>query len=160
MEAWLETIVRLVLAALLGSLIGWEREAREKPAGLRTMMLVSLAAAIYVLAAQESARAHQEVVDSVRAMAGVAGGVGFLGAGVILQSRSKVRWLTTAASLWASAALGLAAGLGTYLVAIVGGLLVFAILRWLPVAERRWIRGEPADELKATAPSEEEGEAD
>lgn len=78
MDGWLEVIGRMALAALLGGVIGWEREVQEKPAGLRTMMLVSLAAAIYVMAAQEAARAYQEVMDSVRAMAGMAGGVGFL----------------------------------------------------------------------------------
>ena len=142
MAEWLETVGRMVLAALLGGIIGWEREVHEKPAGLRTLMLVSLAAAIYVIAAQGAAQAHQEALDSVRAMTGVAQGIGFLGAGVILQSRRKVLWLTTAAALWAAAALGLSAGLGMYTVAIVGGLLVFVILRWLPIAEDRWIRRE------------------
>lgn len=123
----------MALAALLGGVIGWEREVQEKPAGLRTMMLVSLAAAIYVMAAQEAARAYQEVMDSVRAMAGMAGGVGFLWAGAIMQSRGKVRWLTTAAALWVAAALGV------YPVAVVGGLLTFAILRWLSTAEKRWV---------------------
>jgi len=156
MLGWMEVVTRLALAALLGGIIGWEREVQEKPAGLRTMMLVSLAAAIYVMAAQEAARAHQEVVDSVRAMAGIAGGVGFLGAGAIMQSRGKVRWLTTAAALWIAAALGLAAGLGMYHVAVVGGLLAFAILSWLAIAEKRWIRKGPLARPKGDEQEEEE----
>ena len=137
--AWWEVILRMVLAGLLGGLVGWEREAQRKPAGLRTHILVSLAAVIYVLASQEMALRHGEVVDAVRAMAGVAGGVGFLGAGVILQSRGEVHWLTTASGMWAVAALGLSAGMGIYHVAIVGGLLVFITLKWLAVVEDRWV---------------------
>ncbi|OGO05251.1 MAG: hypothetical protein A2Y73_08940 [Chloroflexi bacterium RBG_13_56_8] len=137
MGTWWEMILRMLLAALLGGLIGWEREARRKPAGLRTFMLVSLAAAIYVIAAQEMAARQGEVIDAVRAMAGIAGGVGFLGAGIILQSRGEVFWLTTAASLWAVAALGMGAGMGMYHVVVPGGVLVFATLKWLADIERR-----------------------
>lgn len=139
MVPWWESTLRLLLAGMLGGLLGWDREVRGKPAGFRTLMLVSLSAAIYVMAAQQASLAHGEAVDAVRAMSGIAQGIGFLGAGAILQSRGEVRWLTTAAALWAVAGLGMAAGLGTYYVAIVGGLLVFAILRWMNIAEERWI---------------------
>ena len=159
MDGWLEVIGRMGLAAILGGMIGWEREVQEKPAGLRTMMLVSLASAIYVMAAQEAARAHNEVVDSVRAMAGVAGGVGFLGAGAIIQSRGKVRWLTTAAALWVAAALGLSAGLGVYPVALAGGLFTFAILSWLSIAEKQWVRKRAQDKAKGEAGATEEEES-
>ena len=103
-------------------------------------MLVSLSAAIFVISAEQAALRHGEVADIVRAMTGIAQGVGFLGAGAIVQSRREVRWLTTAASFWAAAALGFAAGAGMYLVAILGGLLVFATLRWLLLAEKRWLK--------------------
>jgi len=135
MIAWWEYVVRLVLAAALGGAIGWEREMRQKPAGLRTLMLVSLASGIYVLAATQGAAMFGEPLDAVRAMAGLAQGIGFLGGGVILHGKGEVRWLTTAAALWASAALGFAAGLGLYGLALASGLLVYAILRWVVLLE-------------------------
>jgi putative Mg2+ transporter-C (MgtC) family protein len=131
----LEIVARLVLAFLIGALIGWDRETRGKPAGFRTLTMVSLASALYVTAARGAAAAVGEPADMARAMAGIAQGVGFLGAGAILQAKGEVRWLTTAASLWAAAALGYAAGTGQYLVAAVGTLLVLATLRWLPAIE-------------------------
>ena len=149
MVAWWEVVGRMLLAAVLGSILGWEREARGKPAGLRTLALVSLSAAIFVLAGAEAAAMLGEDVQPMRGMAGIAGGIGFLGAGVILQSRGEVRWLTTAASLWTAAALGLSAGLGLYALAIAGGALAYAILRWLIVVEERWIRPHSAPAAKA-----------
>lgn len=137
MTVWWEVVIRLVLAVVLGGVIGWERELAGKPAGLRTMILVSLASAIFVLAAQQAAALVGESKDSVRAMAGIVGGVGFLGAGLVMRTQGDVRWLTTAASLWASAALGLSSGLGMYMIALVGSALVFITLHWLPALERR-----------------------
>ena len=140
MSPWWEILGRLALAGILGGLVGWEREVRQKPAGLRTLLLVSLSASIFVISAEQAALRHGEAADIVRAMTGIAQGVGFLGAGAIVQSRREVRWLTTAASFWAAAALGFAAGAGMYWVAILGGLLVFATLRWLLLAEKRWLK--------------------
>lgn len=134
-----EYALRLVLAGLAGALIGWEREVRGKPAGLRTLMLVSLSSAVYVAAAEQAALRHDEAVDAGRLMSGIAQGIGFLGAGAILQARGEVRWLTTAASLWAAAALGLAIGLGLYFIALVGAFLVFATLKWVALVEDRWM---------------------
>jgi len=94
--------------------------------------------------------------DSARAMAAVAQGIGFLGAGAILQARGEIRWLTTAASLWAAAALGVATGLGAYLLAILGGLLIYAILHWVPHIEERWIHG-PEQRSRGTEPRAEDG---
>lgn len=135
MFPWWEILLRLCLATLLGGLIGWERETRHKPAGLRTLMLVSLSSCIYVVSAIVTSWQHEQTMDAVRAVSGVAQGIGFLGAGVILQSRGEVRWLTTAASLWAAAGLGAAIGLGQYTIAVAGGVLVFAILRWVVAIE-------------------------
>ncbi|MHB1357483.1 MAG: MgtC/SapB family protein, partial [Anaerolineae bacterium] len=101
MTVWWEIILRMVLAVVLGGVIGWEREISGKPAGLRTMILVSLASAIFVLAAQQAAAQVGDSIDSIRAMAGIVSGVGFLGAGVVMRTQGDVRWLTTAASLWA-----------------------------------------------------------
>jgi putative Mg2+ transporter-C (MgtC) family protein len=136
---WWEIAIKLVLAILLGGVIGFERERRGKPAGLRTHMLVSVAAAVYVMAAQEMALRAGEPVDSVRAMAGVAQGVGFLGAGVILQARGEVRWLTTAAALWAAAAVGLGVAMGMYYMVALASVLVWIILRWFDVLEKRYV---------------------
>lgn len=140
MVAWWECVVRLVLAAVLGAVIGWERETRQKPAGLRTQMLVSLASGLYVIAATQGAAAAGEPLDVVRAMAGLAQGIGFLGGGVILHGHGEVRWLTTAAALWASAALGFSAGLGLYALAATSGVLVYAILRWVALLEAWLLR--------------------
>jgi len=141
MTIWVETVVKLVLALLLGGLIGWERERRGKPAGLRTLMLVSLASAMFVLAARQAALAAGEPVEAARAMAGVAQGVGFLGAGLILRTEGGVHWLTTAASLWAAAALGVAVAQGIYPLAIVGSILAYVTLRWVALLEDRWAQG-------------------
>ena len=136
--AW-ELALRTVLSALLGGLIGWERETRGKPLGFRTMILVSLAVTVYVLSAMQTAATRGEPVDAGRLMAGVAQGVGFLGAGMILHRRGQVRWLTTAAAMWAAAAVGLAVGMGQYLIAVLGAVLVFLTLRGLVVIEEHWL---------------------
>jgi putative Mg2+ transporter-C (MgtC) family protein len=138
MGVWLEVLGKLVLASILGGLIGWERETQGKAAGLRTQMLVALAAALFVLGARQAAQAAGEVVDAGRAMAGVAQGVGFLGAGLILRTRGEILGLTTAAALWTSAALGMTAAQGLYPLAVIGGILAFAILHWVAVVEERW----------------------
>jgi putative Mg2+ transporter-C (MgtC) family protein len=147
MVPWWEVTLRLLLASVLGGIIGWEREVRAKPAGFRTHILVSVAAAIYVLAAQQVSLELGEPVEAMRAMAGIAGGVGFLGAGVILRAQGEVRWLTTAAALWADAALGMAAGMGIYYLAVLGSVLVFADLHWLSRLEKRistrWRKKQP-----------------
>jgi putative Mg2+ transporter-C (MgtC) family protein len=115
---------------------------RGKPAGLRTIILVSLASTVYVLAAQEAAARVGGDLDAVRAMAGIAQGVSFLGAGAIIRSRQGVKWLTTAAALWAAAAIGFAVGVGIYLIAILGCALVFVTLRWLVPLEERFDKAE------------------
>lgn len=136
---WWEIAIKLILAALLGGVIGFERERRGKPAGLRTHMLVSLASALFVMASQEMAARVGEPLDAVRAMVGVAQGVGFLGAGVILQSRGEVRWLTTAAALWAASAVGLGVAMGMYYMVALASVLVWIVLRWVDIVEKRYI---------------------
>ncbi len=157
MTPWWEVLLRLLLACLLGGLIGWKRETAGKPAGLRTLILVSLSAAIFILAAQLAAEKYGEAYDSVRAMTGIVQGVGFLGAGIILRAQGEVRWLTTATAVWASAAVGMAAGLGMYLVAISGSALIYFMLHCLPPVEKR-ISGKRKD--KRSLPPEDEGESD
>ena len=96
----------------------------HKPAGVRTHMLVSLGSALFVLVAAESIPS-----DVVRIMAGIATGIGFLGAGTIFKAKSDVHGLTTAASIWAVAAVGLAVGLGYYLITLVSVILVIIVLQ-------------------------------
>ena len=137
---WGEITLRLVLSMVIGGLIGWEREVEGKPAGLRTLMLVSLGAAIYVVAGVDAALRAGEPVDALRAMAGIAGGVGFLGAGLIFRRGGEVRMLTTATAVWGAAALGMAMGLGQYYTAVLGTVLIFVTLRFMDMLEKRMLR--------------------
>lgn len=139
MAVWIEVTLKMFLAMFLGGLIGWEREVEGKPAGLRTIILVCLSACIYVLSVEWASVEQGISMDVARTMTGIAEGVGFLGAGLIMRAGGTVRWLTTAATVWASAAVGLGVGLGLYYVAILGSILVFVTLRWLEKFEERWL---------------------
>jgi putative Mg2+ transporter-C (MgtC) family protein len=129
-ELWTD-LERLGAAIGFAAAIGWEREWRRKPAGLRTHILVSLGSAAFVLVALRTApgevanAASATQVDLSRVIQGVAGGIGFLGAGTIIQSRGNVEGLTTAASLWLAAALGIAAATGELVLGLV--ITVFAL---------------------------------
>jgi len=118
---------KLVLAVILGALLGYEREKAHKTAGLRTHILVCLGAAIFTLVC--TTRADSTAVDLAQVIKGVAAGIGFLGAGAILKEKNGgVRGLTTAASIWIAAALGLAVGAGSIWMAIVGAVFTWIIL--------------------------------
>lgn len=121
-------ILRLLLAVALGAGIGYQRERARKVAGIRTHMLVSLGAALFTLASIYGFGG--DLVDISRVAAGVVVGVGFIGAGVIFrgQSGEEVAGLTTAATIWATAAIGLVAGAGMYLLSVVAAVLVVGIL--------------------------------
>lgn len=125
--------VRLLMAVLLGGIIGYEREQQGKAAGLRTHMLVALGAAVFVLAPLESG---MQVADMSRVLQGVVAGIGFLGAGAIikLDKEGIIKGLTTAASIWMSAAIGITVGLGRETTAIMATLLalfILIVLRWV-----------------------------
>ena len=122
----LELTVRLVVALLLGGVIGWERELARMPAGFRTHALVSLGSAIFTVISAFAFTGPGS--DPTRIAAQIVSGIGFIGAGTILQHRGHIRGLTTAASLWSVAAIGTAAGAGLYIVAIVGTLLILIVL--------------------------------
>jgi putative Mg2+ transporter-C (MgtC) family protein len=114
-----EMIVRLALAAVGGALVGLERQIRDKPAGLRTNMLVGLGAAGFVLTAIATTQisapdGRQLSFDPTRILQGIVGGIGFLGAGAILHSRGNVHGITTAAAMWVVAAVGAACGFGQF----------------------------------------------
>ena len=118
--------LRLLVAALLGGMLGLQRERQGKDAGVRTHMLVALGAALFVLVPQQ---AGMDSADLSRVIQGVVAGVGFLCAGTILKSGDdQVRGLTTAAGLWLTAAIGIAAGLGREMTAAISTVLALAIL--------------------------------
>jgi putative Mg2+ transporter-C (MgtC) family protein len=123
--------VRLLLAALLGGVLGYEREQQGKAAGIRTHMLVAMGAALFVLVPQHGGMA---VSDLSRVIQGVVTGIGFLGAGAIIKNRSEddVRGLTTAAGVWMTAAIGIACGLGRESTALLSTLLALIVLAVVP----------------------------
>ncbi|MCX7614605.1 MAG: MgtC/SapB family protein [Clostridiales bacterium] len=121
--------LRLFLAALIGAFIGYERGQHHQAAGLRTHMLICIGAALAMLTNQYISEKLFLSSDPARFGAQVISGIGFLGIGtIIVTGRQKVRGLTTAAGLWASACAGLAVGIGFYVGAILGGILIFAII--------------------------------
>lgn len=131
-------LMRLGAAALFGLLIGLDREYREQSAGMRTHMLVSLAAAAFAVIAFEMVERmrnmEQVQADPVRVIEAVTAGVAFLAAGSIIQARGRVRGLTTGAGMWLAGAIGLACGVGAYAVAMVAtglGLVILSLLRWI-----------------------------
>jgi putative Mg2+ transporter-C (MgtC) family protein len=127
---------RLAVAALIGAVIGLQRERAGKPAGLRTHMLVALGAALFVVAALESGMSSS---DLSRVIQGLVTGIGFIGAGAILklEDRRAITGLTSAAGLWLTAALGVTVGLGLWGVALVAVALIWFILAVLPRVEAR-----------------------
>ena len=131
----LTVVLRLIAAAVVGAMLGAERESMGKAAGLRTHMLVALGGALFVMVATE----HEAVGDISRVIQGVAAGIGFIGAGAILKHTDKdqVTGLTTAASLWLTAAIGVAAGTGTIWLALGGGAFAWIVLRVLLRSEKR-----------------------
>ena len=126
----IEMIVQLLLAVVLGILVGVEREIVHKPAGLRTHALVSLGACLFTIIS-----VHHFNMDPARVAAGIVTGIGFIGAGSIIAEKGHVQGITTAASLWCVAAIGLAVGVGAYVLAVVSSALVFGVL-WLRKAEK------------------------
>lgn len=131
--------MRLGSAMLMAAVLGFERQMHNKPAGLRTHMLVSLGSAMFTLVTlQLAAGQFNEFtnvrLDPIRTVAGIVGGIGFLGAGTILQSRGNVEGITTAAALWIMAAVGTACGAGYYVEAAIATALTFVAvvgLGWL-----------------------------
>lgn len=140
-EQLIRVAVRLSVAALLGGLVGLDRELMRKPAGLRTHMLVAVGAALFVVA---SLNESMRIADVSRVVQGVAAGIGFLGAGAILklEDARQIKGLTTAASIWMTAAIGITAGLGQGGLAVLATLLTWLILGTLTAVERRINRKE------------------
>lgn len=124
--------VRLVIAAVLGGILGYERESKGRSAGLRTHMLVAVGAALFVLGPLQTG---MNVGDLSRVLQGVVQGIGFLGAGAIMirSAQREVEGLTTAASIWATAGIGVIAGLGLEVTALLSTAIVLIILAVIPL---------------------------
>ncbi|MCJ8520672.1 putative Mg2+ transporter-C (MgtC) family protein [Pseudorhizobium tarimense] len=124
--------VRLVVAAVLGGTLGYERERKGRSAGVRTHMLVAVGAALFVIGPLQSG---MEIADLSRVLQGIVQGIGFLGAGAIMvrAARRQVEGLTTAANIWATAGIGVLAGLGLEATAILSTVIVLVILAAVPL---------------------------
>ena len=144
-----EAILRLLMAAIMGALLGLEREMHGRSAGLRTHLLVATGAALAMVVSVNFGRVFGPTtmphvqVDPARVAYGVMAGVGFLGAGTIMHSGLGIRGLTTAATLWCSAALGLASGFGMFVIALGGTVIMLVALRTLSGLEKRISNKEP-----------------
>lgn len=137
LAAQLEIVGRLLVAALLGAAIGLEREIHEHPAGMRTHLLVALGSAGFTVLSLTAFPAAG--ADPARVAAQIVAGIGFLGAGAILKEGATIRGLTTAASLWSVAAVGMAAGAGAWVVAITSTVLVVVSLWPLRIVTDRLV---------------------
>lgn len=141
----LETLAKCCLAVLLGGLVGWERESKDKGAGFRTMMLISLASFLFVHLSLYTglifAEGDEVRTDPIRAIDALVTGLGFVGAGIIFQDRSKakVRGITTAASVLAVAPVGISVALERYVLAIGLTLLLLLILNVFARFERHFL---------------------
>jgi len=131
----LESALRLLVAFLLGGVIGWERELTHKAAGFRTHILISLAAALFTMLSLSPAFSTP-VTDPSRIASQILTGMGFVGAGVVIAYGGQVRGVTTAASLWIAAAVGMAAGLGEYGLAVFSTFLILVALWVLRLVEK------------------------
>jgi putative Mg2+ transporter-C (MgtC) family protein len=149
---WDEALLRLALAAILGGLIGVERELREREAGLRTHLLVAVGSALFTIVGaygfHDFVNAGGSVVDPTRIAAQIVTGIGFLGAGAIIRQGFSVRGLTTAATLWVVAAVGLASGAGYYSAAVITTALVLIALYPLRIIAYRILRRFRAEERR------------
>ena len=128
-----EYLLRLVVAAALGAAIGAEREFQDKAAGLRTIMLICVGACLFTIMGQELI---VDEGDPTRIPSSIVSGVGFLGAGVIFRRGKRSTGITTAATIWCAAGLGMASGGGRFAIAIIAGVIIFIVLMVLPPLER------------------------
>lgn len=126
-----DVIIKVLLAIVLGGVIGGEREARDKNAGFRTIILICLGATLFTMLSTYLAQGN----DPARIAANIVSGIGFLGAGAILHSGNRITGLTTASTIWLAAAMGMAVGFGEYIVAIIGTLAALVVLWVFPFFE-------------------------
>ena len=139
-------VVRSAVAVVCGGLIGLERELKNKPAGFRTNILICLGSAMYMTVGLLLASAGEAQSDPARIAAQVVTGIGFLGAGCIIQQRERVKGLTTAATIWVVAAIGIVAGAGFPILAIIASLMVLMTLVVMGGIERRFLDPDRSDD--------------
>jgi putative Mg2+ transporter-C (MgtC) family protein len=140
-------LLRCGVAAVCGGLIGIERELKSKPAGFRTNILIALGSSMYMAVGLLLSGAE---VDPTRIAAQVVTGIGFLGAGCIIQAGGQIRGLTTAATIWVVAAIGIVSGAGYPVLALVGSMMVILTLAALRGVEKRFFGVERIDDYEAT----------
>jgi putative Mg2+ transporter-C (MgtC) family protein len=161
LDTELNLALRLTVGLALGAVIGFERELHRQPAGFRTHSLVALGAALFTIVSAFGFTGP--LVDPTRIAAQIVSGIGFIGAGTILQYRGHIRGLTTAASLWAVAAIGMAAGAGMFVMAGTGTVLILIVLSVLDRIEaiaRRWLSLPPDQYDVATTDDPDEGKSE
>lgn len=146
-----QILARLITALLLGGAIGIDREVKNRPAGLRTHMLIALAASIFAVTTLEivgelEKRGHS--ADPIRAIEAVTAGVAFLAAGSIIQSRAQISGLTTGASMWLAGAVGVSCGFGFYTIALLATVLALIVLVWLQSLSRKIASASATDQTK------------
>jgi len=120
----IEEIVKILVAFIIGAVIGTERELKQKPVGMRTLALVCISSCLAIIGAL-----WYSPQDAGRVISGIITGIGFLGAGAIISEGKNVKGLTTATTIWAVAIIGIIIGLGYYLLAIIAALLMYIVLR-------------------------------
>ncbi len=140
-----DIILKLILACAFGGIIGYIREREKKAAGLRTHMLVCMGSALFMLISIYMGM-HFKFADSSRIAAGVVTGIGFIGAGAIIQAGGAVRGITTAASIWSVAAIGLGIGCGFYLGSTVATIIALVVLQIMHEIELRYISPEKRED--------------
>ena len=128
-------ILKLVVSGMCGALIGWEREAREKAAGLRTHTLLAMGACLFTILSMSIAKTSE--TDPMRAVQGLLTGLGFLAGGVIFREGTSVKGLTTAVGMWVLGAIGLAVGMGKYAEALLATFFVYVVMSVVARAERK-----------------------
>jgi putative Mg2+ transporter-C (MgtC) family protein len=137
----IELIKRLCLSALLGSVLGLEREWRGKPAGLRTNILIAMGSTLFTMMSIDVSTGSGG--DSTRIASGIVTGIGFLGAGAIMRTGAGIKGLTTAAMIWVNAAIGVAVGGGEHRVAVIATVVALVVLVVLDPVERALTRRRP-----------------
>ena len=158
----MDVVIRMLSAVLIGCIIGIDRDLHGKPTGMKTLGLVALGACLATMAAMGfSSHTLSVNADVSRAVQGIVTGIGFLGAGVIVQNpgQNRIRGLTTAASIWVTAAVGIVCGLGIWSVAAIATLILILLLTVGRMVEkalhRQWMR-KPAEEREARAFADED----
>jgi putative Mg2+ transporter-C (MgtC) family protein len=140
----IEFIIKISLSIVLGGIIGFERESAQHPAGLRTLILVCLGSTLFMFVPyftlDPSFAGLNLVLDVTRVAAGVVTGIGFLGAGVIFTAGTNVRGLTTAATIWSVASIGILVGIGFYFIAIFATIAITLVLHFFHIVEREYFK--------------------